>query len=375
METSAKIGIITLSASDNCGSLLQAYALKRLLQSYGNVEVINFSSEHSHKLYDLPQINLKKKISFLFYSRNKKKYTKIMQGKQSYEQFRRDYIEMDSTELFSEDLKFIKDKYDVVVAGSDQIWNIQMFDFDKAFFCGWTSKKKVAYAPSLGNGDIGSSPYTKQFIQWLNEFDYLSVREEIGKKHLNNFCSKNITRVLDPTLLLGETEWKKLVGEPLIKGRYIFYYSWAYCYEDEKKIVKNEGEKLNLPVIVFDARKWMTQDERKYGFVLSEDEGPLAFLNLIYYAEICFVESFHGMVFSYIFRKNFWLLDIYEDLTDLDDRLMEFVDLLGAEDRVLTKFNYGRKDIQKQMDYSNNKKLKNLQDASQMYLEEAFRYI
>ena len=48
-----KIGIITLSASDNCGSLLQSYALKKLLSLYGKVEIINFSSLKSHSLYDI----------------------------------------------------------------------------------------------------------------------------------------------------------------------------------------------------------------------------------------------------------------------------------------------------------------------------------
>ena len=42
-----KIGIITLSDSDNCGSLLQCYALKKVLAEFGTVDVINFSSEAS----------------------------------------------------------------------------------------------------------------------------------------------------------------------------------------------------------------------------------------------------------------------------------------------------------------------------------------
>jgi len=373
MNASKKIGIMTLSASDNCGSLLQAYALKKLLEAYGDVEVINFSSESSHRMYDPPQINMRRRISFLLHPKNKEKYVRLIKCKEAYEQFRRNYIEIDSEELLAKDLKTIKDKYDVVVSGSDQIWNVQMADFDEAFFLGWTNKKKVAYAPSLGNGNIKTSEKADQFISWLNEFDYLSVREEIGKKHLDELCQKTVTNVLDPTLLLDENEWKKLVGAPLIKKEYIFYYSWAYCYEDEIEIVKKEGERLGLPVIVIDSRKWMNQDEKKYGFVLSEKEGPLAFLNLMYYAKTAFVESFHGMVFAYIFRKNFWLLDTHEHLAELDIRLMEFVNLLGAENRVLTKFNYCQKNMQLKTEYPENRKLNYLRETSQKYLREALK--
>lgn len=371
MKMSKKIGIMTLSASDNCGSLLQAYALKRLLNPYGEVEVINFSSEKSHRMYDIPQVDLKRKISFLLHPPKKEKYVRLVKCKMSYEDFRYTYIEMDDKEILPEDLKYIKDKYDVVIVGSDQVWNVQMIDFDESFFLGWTDKKKVAYAPSLGGKDIRASEKADQFIFWLNKFDYLSVREENGKKCLDELCQKMVTKVLDPTLLLDEKEWKKLVGTPLLKGKYIFYYSWAYCYDDEMEIVKKEGERLGLPVIVIDSRKWMNRDEKKYGFILSENEGPIAFLNLMYYAERSFVESFHGMVFAYIFRKNFWLLDLHENLKELDSRLKEFVNLLGAESRVVTQFNYPYKDMDLKMKYYENNKLDNLRDVSRKYLGEA----
>ena len=48
-----KIGIITLSASYNCGSLLQSFALKRILERFGEVEIINFTSLASQKMYNI----------------------------------------------------------------------------------------------------------------------------------------------------------------------------------------------------------------------------------------------------------------------------------------------------------------------------------
>lgn len=44
-----RIGIITFHASDNCGSMLQAYMLQHVLEKYKGIEtnIINFSNENS----------------------------------------------------------------------------------------------------------------------------------------------------------------------------------------------------------------------------------------------------------------------------------------------------------------------------------------
>lgn len=372
MKEQIKIGLITLSASDNCGSCLQAYALKKILENYGAVEIINFSSPSSHRMYDLPKLSLNDLFSLLFdrdFSRNRKR---IKRCKKAYASFRTNYMGIDvSNEILPDSLELVADKYDVYVTGSDQVWNVEMQDFDEAFFLWWTKRKKVAYAPSLGGRDVRVSSKSAQYIDWINEFEFLSVREEIGLNCLNEITSKNITKALDPTLLLAESDWVSLVGKSLYEGNYIFFYSWAYCYEEELQIVKAESIRLGLPVIVIDSRKWIDKNTEDYGFILSQEEGPLAFLNLMYYAKLTFVESFHGMVFSYIFKKNFWLLDNHKNLNDLDSRLKEFVDLLCAHDRILTPYNYSNKNIDKEMEYKKNIQLDHMRESSLKFLNEA----
>ena len=371
MKTQQKIGIMTLSAADNCGSLLQTYALKRLLENYGEVEIINFSSESSHAVYDMPCLTLRKRLKMAFDSTKKAKYQNLARCKRAYASFRKQQLQMDEEELFAEDLGKIKSKYDVVVAGSDQVWNVRMGDFDEAFFLGWTDTKKVAYAPSLGGRDVRLSQNAAQIIGWIKKFDFLSVREEIGKNCLEEVSGRTVEKVLDPTLVLPESEWEKLVGERLVKEDYIFYYSWAYCYDEQLELVRKESKRLNMPVVVIDSRKWFNKDEKQYGFILSANEGPLAFLNLMYYANHVYVESFHGMVFAYIFKKNFWLLDWHEDLQQLDSRLLEFVNLLSAHDRILTEYIYDTVDVSISMKYDPNCLLEALRGVSKKYIERA----
>lgn len=360
-----KIGIITLSASDNCGSLLQTFALKNALKKYGDVEVINFTSKESRAIYDATKYKGIKKI---FY---RKKSNLLKKESKDYILFRRDYIGIKGKEYFPKELSKISEKYDVVVTGSDQVWNVKMGDFNEAFFLGWTHSKKVAYAPSLGGRHLNVSDNFDRIKGWLNDFSYISVREEIGKKCLEEVTGKNIPKVLDPTLIVEEGLWNEIVDQPLIKGDYIFYYSWAYCDDATSKIVSDAGEKMSMPVYVIDARKWVERDYQKWNFNLFESTGPHIFLNLMKYAKICYVESFHGMVFAYIFRKNYWLLDTHRDLSELDSRLMEFVNVLDAKDRILTEYNCNNIDQTIPVEYGKNDVLEDLRKKSWEYLDRA----
>ncbi len=361
-----KIGIITLSASDNCGSLLQTYALKKILGKYGDVEVINFSSIESHAMYDVPQYRLHRRL--LKYRQLKK----LQKGSDDYKSFRREYIGISGKEYQIDNLSEISDYYDVLVTGSDQVWNVQMWDFSEAFFLGWSNSKKVAYAPSLGGSHLNRSRNFEEIRQWLGDFSFISAREDTGKRCLEEVTGREVPKALDPTLLLDETEWSLLVGKPLIEGDYIFYYSWAYCEDDTSKIVADASKQSGMPVYVIDARKWTSRDSQKWGFRLYEKTGPLVFLNLMKYAKRCYVESFHGMVFAYIFKKNFWLLDTHEKVEELDFRLLECVKLFDVQNRVLTRFNVAQINQDDVVDYKDNKLLMRLKTESWKYLDKSF---
>lgn len=368
-----KIGIITLSASYNCGSMLQSYALKEILKKYGDVEIINFSSAASHRMYDIVPETFLKKLRMKY--RNKALFNELLNEEKAYTDFQRNMLEISGKEFWAEDLQEIADKYDIVVAGSDQVWNVCMGDFDEAFFCDWTNGKKVAYAPSLGGHDIRESANAEKMVTWIKNFDTLSVRESVGKICLDDITGKDVVKVLDPTLVFGEEKWKALVGKPIVEGEYIFYYSWAYCYEELNHIVSERAHELQIPAYVIDAHKWRTHRADKAGFTLCREAGPMAFLNLMYYARECYVESFHGMLFAYMFRKNFWLLDTHENYEQLDARLKELVELVNARDRILTMYNNSDVDKDLKIEYTDNSLLKNMRQISEQYIQGVFSEI
>ena len=368
-----KIGIITLSASYNCGSMLQSYALKEALKKYGDVEIINFSSEASHFYYDIVPKTFIAQIKMELHHKGIVK--KLKKETAAYIDFQKKFLRITGKEYFTKDLSEIADKYDIIVAGSDQIWNVCMGDFDEAFLCNWTAKKKIAYAPSLGGHDIRESNNSQKLISYIKDFACVSVRESVGKKCLDEILERDIPKVLDPTLIFGNDNWLKIIKKPKIQGEYIFFYSWAYCYEELRDIVSSRAKETGLPVYVIDAHKWRTHNYKEDSFILYEEAGPLAFLSLMANAKECFVESFHGMLFAYMFKKDFWLLDTHEDYNALDARLKELVELVGAKNRIVTKFNKTSIDFNQEFPYKKNDYLESMQNVSWNYLDKAFEQV
>lgn len=349
--------------------MLQSFAIKKLFEAYGKVEIINFSSVKSHQIYDVFPKKRNKNWKTL---RNRIiKINALRREAKGYNNFKKHYLGISGKEYFSNNLNEISNKYDILVVGSDQVWNVVMYDFDEAFFAYWTDCKKIAYAPSLGGHDIREHSDYKKLVSYIMDFSCLSVREKQGQKCLEEITGKNVDVVLDPTLAINEEEWSKYVGAPLIEGDYIFYYSWAYNTKALLEIVSSERNRTGFPVYVVDARKWIINNPKYWGYTLSKYEGPLAFLNLMYYAKKCYVESFHGMIFAYLFKKDFWLLDTNPSIDLMDARLKDLVELLNVKDRVLTPYNVNSINQDKQIIYDENKKLGELKIKSCDYIRKS----
>lgn len=330
-----KIGILTLSASDNCGSLLQAYALQTVLESrFGAcVEVLDFRCENSREMYDLfskkPWKYPRKTLNNLLH------FSSVSRQKRDYESFRRGTLHASSrTFANGEELARVAEGYDILICGSDQVWNVNIPDFDPAYFLGWAGDtRRVAYAPSLGGCDFSAFPDQQLLKKWLLDFSAVSTREQVGVDSVKEVAGLDIPIVPDPTLLITQAQWQAIPGEPLVKEPYIFFYSWAYEDEELNRVVQRYAEKRGLAVYVIDAFKWPRLKPKDFGFQMAPSGGPQTFLNLMKYAEFAFVQSFHGVIFAYMMERDFYLLD-NRPVGAMDNRLASILRLLEKEDRV-----------------------------------------
>lgn len=327
-----KAGIITFQGSNNCGSLLQAYALQQYLLNTFNLdtEIINFSNKKQKEMYAVFNRNntlkniVKNVLCFPHYKLLKTHFN-------DYAYFVNKFLKLSSNSYEeSNEMIDLENQYDMFIAGSDQIWNIRCYDADDAYFLNFVHNKlKVAYAPSLGAVDLNKyAPNPQIYKNYLNDFRYLSVREENGKKWLKKLTGRNIPILPDPTLLIDQENWEQLVGEQIIDGDYIFYYAFNYPKEISVKL-KELSQKLKMPIIMMDAKPWALRGPKYYGFSITEHSGPLVFLNLMKYAKYVVTTSLHGTIFSSIFEKDFWYLKgvLFNEDDDRSSFLLKQLDL------------------------------------------------
>lgn len=343
-----KIGIITFHASHNCGSMLQAYALCKVLRDeyHQDAELIDFSNSGSRQMYSLwnnkmfyrsgrPNMNVwKTNVSNLFH------YKAVKSVMNDYEAFSSKYLQKSKgTYKNTKQLKGIEQNYDMLLSGGDQVWNICCTDADDAYFLSFAHNvKKVAYSPSLGAMNI--LKYAKnpdKYRKYLLDYDFLSVRELNGQKWLKELVGEDVPIVPDPTLLLSADEWCKVLPVPQIEGKYIFNYAFSYGNEENNRILKQISDKYDLPVYIIDAKSYYRYNlEKKYGFKLYKQSGPLAFLGLMKNAELVLTQSFHGSLFAAKFNRCFWSYKNAVVRNPDDDRARCVLNQLGLIDRYQT---------------------------------------
>lgn len=367
-----KIGIITFHRSYNCGSMLQAFALQTVIQSFGlETEIINFSNEGQRRLYRLwfpvrSARNIVKNILLLPHQR------RINHCNESYKTFMLKNMCLSDREYFKSD-ELTEQLYSKVIAGSDQIWNITIDDSDDAYFLPWINNaKKIAYAPSFGAKNIlqyAENP--SKYADYLSRFDALSIRENNGRDWIKDLIGKDVPVVLDPTLLLDAESYMPLVQEvKQIPKRYIFYYAPHYDTQCNQ-LVKAISTKLWLPVIAFNSKAFYVKRLDRYGFTLPENENPSVYLALIKNAELIITTSFHGTIFSSIFRKKFWTI-LNGGMLYSDDRVVTMTGMLDLNDRLIPITYDDAFDYSAEKDYSRYENyLKNYRVESLKYLSEA----
>ena len=124
---------------------------------------------------------------------------------------------------------------------------------------------------------------------------------------------------------------------PQIEGKYIFNYAFSYGNEENNRILKQISDKYDLPVYIIDAKSYYRYNlEKKYGFKLYKQSGPLAFLGLMKNAELVLTQSFHGSLFAAKFNRCFWSYKNAVVRNPDDDRARCVLNQLGLIDRYQT---------------------------------------
>lgn len=334
--TKKKVGIITFHASHNYGSMLQAYALQQTVLDMGlDCEIINFRTKIQTEHFKPPFMRgtilgkVKRFILFLPFCHS------LFRKFELFEEFLACCYKLSDKEFSSlSELNKANLPYDVIISGSDQIWNTYCFDFNWAYFLPFAkSAYRMAYAPSLGPTPYHSiRPGMEQQINsLLDAYDVISVRDSLAQEELKKLTGIEYPVMIDPTLLLPIQNWHNMAGDtPIVKGKYIFLYTPWY----EKKVfdaVLSISKKLGIPVVVsqlYDSWKrnsWIVDK----AFKAHISTGPKEFLNLCKFATCVVGASFHVVVFSILFKIPFYAVDGMED-----SRVSELLAITGLKSRI-----------------------------------------
>ena len=371
------IAIITLyHGSENYGGLFQAYALQKYLETLGNtVEQIDYEKEDKKAIHGIFNKINKYGISYCvrrcfeipisIYRRRYdndiiKKYDGYFaQKKNKFAEFRNS---IPHTELYNVNtISDINQKYDMYVAGSDQVWNPEYW-CDAYFLNCVKEKRKVAIAASTGVEKI-SKRHDSYLKQCLQGFEYISVREYKSKICINSHFAGDISVVIDPVFLLDVSEWKEIENEYDLEFKdYIF----CYLLGKEKKIhrkVKRISNKLGLPVVYlcFSQPNYY-KEECNFGDVRLYDVGPREFIYLLRKSQYVVTDSFHGTAFSILFNKQFWTLPRYHlGIKKSSDRIKTILDMLDIRDRMISIASVRKWNDGIQWEHT-NQKLKNVKE-------------
>ena len=292
-----KIGIFTQPLKNNYGGILQNYALQQVLINLGYDPVtIDYCPHRSFMRYLLSQC---KTLLFLFIPYKRRpfsKYLKVGEQNPIMSEFVSNHI------LTTEKLKKItqkivrKNKFQVVISGSDQVWrpryNVNL-KYSFLSFVKSSSVKKIAYAASFGVDEWEfSGAQTVMCSKLAKRFNAISVRETSAVSLCKRYLKVDAIEVLDPTLLLNKERYSSLCEKiPVETSHFMLVY--ILDLTDAKRIfIETLANEKNLDLRFCSAESNVT---------ISVEQWLSNFRD----ADYVVTDSFHGTVFSIIFRKQF----------------------------------------------------------------------
>lgn len=293
-----KVGIISMQRVVNYGSFLQAFGLKRMIESYGHQAVfIDYKYGYPVIPTSFKTVLYQKlrQVGFFAWCAD----TFLLQNISS---FRKEYDKRFLPILNVSYRRNPKEKVDIVVIGSDEVFNCLQgggVGFSPMLFGqGIHTKKVISYAASFGTATLeGLKIYNvkNKLKDYFQIFSALSVRDENSQEIIFALTGKKPVINLDPVLVydfdLPEIE--------LPPKDYVILYTYAsrpYTPTEKQQILdfcSKNGKKL---VAFYGAQDWIPNKIKANPFEL-----------LFYFknADFIITDTFHGAVFSIKYNKNF----------------------------------------------------------------------
>lgn len=161
----------------------------------------------------------------------------------------------------------------------------------------------------------------------LSSFNRISVREK-ELKDVVNALGYECELTLDPVLLMSKSRWDKTfpIEVPNNTEKFVLFVNYIPLSFNETSL-RYYAKQRNMKFI------------KVNGSVIGKDTpdaitsaSPIELLNMIRSAEVVFTSSFHAMVFSIIYEKEF-----YAAFSNNSKRAVSILEQLSIRDRLISK--------------------------------------
>lgn len=325
-----KVGIVTVYGEQNYGNKLQNYALVQIYKKLGFVPLTLQGRQSALRLSAKQKgKNLLKAI--MAKTPTKSSHAQYYRREEKFKAFSRQYLNLSNGFFTDNANKSFLNSFDILSVGSDQVWNdVDFNEADVKYFSLYDIKgpRKISFAASIGKKDF-QSKYLSIFVKGLQDFDFISCREESAVMYLSNILKKECVLMMDPTLFLDVNDWKRIEKKPdwLHKSNYCLEYFLGGANSECKKVIPDNSNIIDLMDVNSDA------------FISSPNE----FIYLIHHANIVLTDSFHACVFSMLFNKTYAVFDRLNSLSNMNSRIKTLFTEFSVDGKmgeVITPDNY-----------------------------------
>jgi hypothetical protein len=349
MSKLKKVGVLTLHYGFNEGAILQAYAVTRLIEKYV-----------SHTKAEIIDQRYPKKLKVYGHAGEPRK--KALRAAIE------DWLPLSNDSFRSEDetevLDYASLSYDVLVIGSDVVWDLKYVPYFRAilpqgiwprqrdpFFPAfpnvyWPGSSvdipKISYAASIGTLEWKTVPrlHRRRMRKRLMDFELLGVRDErtlAFLEWLSPELAKRASIVPDPTLgldLLDNSRTEELKDELIAYG---VDFSRPRCgiicgpHAPLEKATKGLRRKGYQIIGITTANQYSDVE------LFDKSFHPLDWAVLFRLMNICIVERMHGSIFCIKNKTPFVALDSYETEQFNDSKTSSLLRRFGLEDLCVSK--------------------------------------
>ena len=327
----ARAGIITFLHNNNFGSALQAYALQRTVRELGTECVhLDYRPDHAEKIRNLLMSGNSPKL--ILEGIRKREVMADQSGarlkSEAIPAFYEKSMQLSAPCRNRQELREAGRDCDLLLCGSDQIWNPVWLN--PAYFLTFADpgKPKIAYAASLGVSCLPKEAKIRKIRRWTEGFRAISVREQEGADLLEQMTGRKADVMPDPVCLLSAEEWDSIAGSVPAGDPYLLCYFIGENpgYWDRVRALQRE---TGLRVLVLP----VTAGSYRSGYELLDGAGPEDFLAAVREAAVFCTDSFHGLVFGTIFGTRTEVLRRYreEDPESKNSRVDQFLRLTAEK--------------------------------------------